>query len=97
MHKCEILKEALEYEFIITVARDGFPLVVSSLHLSLRFQFFQGRVTPLLSIGSRVDLEFVYLVCREDLGHLQCGLASSYEEIWSRSGGFIRMNAIVLL
>ena len=70
LHECEIIKEALEYEFIITVARDKFPLVVSSPYLSLRSQFFQGRVTSLLSTGSKVDLEFVYLVYREDLGHL---------------------------
>ena len=40
LHECEIIKEALEYEFIITVARDGFPLVVSRLDLSLRSQCF---------------------------------------------------------
>ena len=69
LHECEIIKGALDYEFIITVARDEFPLVVSSPYLRLRLQFVQGRVTSLLSIGSMVDLGFVYLVCREDLNH----------------------------
>ena len=82
LHECEIIKEALEYEFMITVARDWFPFLVNSSDLSLRSQFFEGRVTFLLSIGSKVDLEFVYPVCREDLGHFQCGLVSQSHRLW---------------
>ena len=36
----------------------------------------------MLSIGTKVDLEFLYPVCREDLGHLQCGLVSKSHRLW---------------
>ena len=53
------------WEWVVTIARDNFPLVVSILD----YKLFQGRVTYFLSIGSKMDLGFVYLVCREDLNH----------------------------
>ena len=61
------------WEWVITIARDYFPLVVSILD----YKFFQGRVTSFLSIGSKMDLGFVYLVCRENLNnfHVCFGLA----------------------
>ena len=68
------------------VARDIFPLVVSSLDLSLRLQPFQGRVTSLLSIGSRVGLGFVYPVCRKDLEHLPMCFGADLEGL---SGGLL--------
>ena len=51
----------------------------------------QGCMVSLLSIGSAVDLEFVYQGCRENMGHLQCGLVSESHRLWldffSRSFG----------
>ena len=49
----------------IIVARDKFPLVMSSLDLSLTSQLFHGKVDSLFLIGSRVGIGFVYLVCIE--------------------------------
>ena len=92
LHEFEIIKGIVEYGFNITLTGEKeifnnaqhhiCKRQISSCSQQSRSQF---EITSFLGksyfsvIGSRVDLGFVYLDCREDFGYLFV--------FWSRSGG----------